>query len=164
MKSYAVEPIGDLNVHCSLLNHHCRRTSKWSVFYETCTTRSQFLRFNSISEHKWSKQQLCSHWDAMRRAHKHLSELLNCSGVEYNPSTSRIVASTEWWTWKIKVTHFLVGYKCTSACSFLPTQHVTFSYISISLQKYVDVVMVSKNAFACRSPWDVAIILSCSCC
>ncbi|XP_022871667.1 uncharacterized protein LOC111390790 [Olea europaea var. sylvestris] len=42
--------------------------------------------FNSVSGHSWTKQQLLNHWDAMRRQHKPLSELLK----------GRIVASEEW--------------------------------------------------------------------
>lgn len=58
--------------------------------------------FNTNFGHVWTKQQLKNHWDCLRHKHKRLTELLNCSGVEYNSATGTIAASNEWWEQKIK--------------------------------------------------------------
>ncbi|KAL2481264.1 L10-interacting MYB domain-containing protein [Abeliophyllum distichum] len=79
--------------------------------------------FNSTAAKNWSRTQLKNHWDSMRREHKHLHELLRCTGIEYVgirscPATSYailfsfqyeynqrdnvIAADDDWWERKIK--------------------------------------------------------------
>ncbi|XP_022848953.1 L10-interacting MYB domain-containing protein-like [Olea europaea var. sylvestris] len=78
-----------------------------------CFTKQGWARisklFNSATGHNWTKQQLRNHWDAMRRTYRRLFDLLKGSGVEYNKSTGRVVASEEWWNRKIRVTISIRG-------------------------------------------------------
>ncbi|XP_022871912.1 uncharacterized protein LOC111391009 [Olea europaea var. sylvestris] len=71
-----------------------------------CFTKQGWARismlFNSATGHNWTKQQLCNHWDVMRRTYRRLSNLLMGSGVEYNASIDRVITSEEWWNRKIR--------------------------------------------------------------
>ncbi|KAL2527182.1 L10-interacting MYB domain-containing protein [Abeliophyllum distichum] len=58
--------------------------------------------FNSTAAKNWSRTQLKNHWDSMRREHKHLHELLRCTGIEYNQRDNVIAADDDWWERKIK--------------------------------------------------------------
>ncbi|KAL2513440.1 L10-interacting MYB domain-containing protein-like [Abeliophyllum distichum] len=76
-----------------------RKNAKWverehEIFVTACemVIAEGHHRGKCFSKHDWdrlvnlfdSRTQLKNHWDSMKREHKHLHELLRCTGIEYN--------------------------------------------------------------------------------
>ncbi|CAA2976285.1 Hypothetical predicted protein [Olea europaea subsp. europaea] len=67
--------------------------------------------FNKSVEKNWTTSQMKNYWEKLQEQHKHLFELLRCTGIEYRSDTGTIVAPEYWWESKIKENLKYAKYK-----------------------------------------------------